>query len=239
MGAGTHTIEQQLVATEFGVPLDRVRVTIGDTDTAPFDEGPRASRVTYTEGSAVLKASAQLKERLAERGARLPITITVQHDAPQPHDQMYFCAQIAEVEVDTDTGRVKVARLITAHDVGTIINPVTHQGQIEGGVATGLGLAMTEELISEEGRITNPNLGEYKLPTGADMPVLETVLVASPGGTGPYDSKAIGELANNAPPAAIANAIAGATGARLFELPLTADRVYRALRAANQGQDHP
>jgi putative selenate reductase molybdopterin-binding subunit len=83
----------------------------------------------------------------------------------------------------------------------------------------------------EDGRITTANLGEYKLPSMADMPPLETLLVASAGGTGPYEAKAIGEFANNSPPAAIANAVAAAVGARLFALPLTAERVYRALPA--------
>ncbi len=135
--------------------------------------------------------------------------------------------------VDPETGQVRVDRLVTAHDVGTIINPMLHQGQIDGGVATGLGLALTEELVMEDGRITTANLGEYKLPSAADMPPLETVLVASGGGTGPYEAKAIGEFANNSPPAAIANAVADAVGVRLFELPITAERVYRALRAAH------
>jgi CO/xanthine dehydrogenase Mo-binding subunit len=142
---------------------------------------------------------------------------------------MYFCAQVAEVEVDRETGQVRLHRLVTAHDVGTIINGVTHQGQINGGVVTGIGLAVTEELISDEGHITNPHLGDYKLPTVQDIPPLETILVPSAGGTGPYEAKAIGELSNNPPPAAIANAVADAIGARLYELPITADKVYRAL----------
>jgi CO/xanthine dehydrogenase Mo-binding subunit len=184
--------------------------------------------VTYTEGLAVLRACAQLREAIADR-AVLPLTVTVEHDAPQPEDVMYFSAQVAEVEVDQETGQVRVLRLVTAHDVGTIINPITHQGQIDGGVVTGLGLAMMEELVAEEGRIINGNLGEYKLPTVADLPPLETVLIHTSGGTGPYEAKAIGELANNATPAAIANAVADATGGRLFELPITAQRVYTAL----------
>jgi CO/xanthine dehydrogenase Mo-binding subunit len=231
VGTGTHTIVQQIVAAEMGVPVDRVRVAVGDTDTAPFDEGPRASRVTYTEGQAVLKACAALREKLADPSAHRPLTVTVAHDAPQPGDVMYFCAQVAEVEVDQETGQVTVHRVVTAHDVGTIINPVTHQGQINGGFITGYGLAVTEELISAEGRIINGHLGDYKLPTPVDVPPLETVLVPSSGGAGPYEAKAIGELANNAPPAAIANAVADAAGARLFALPVTAERVYAALRS--------
>jgi CO/xanthine dehydrogenase Mo-binding subunit len=264
MGAGTHTIEQQLVASELGLPLERVRVVIGDTDSAPYDDGPRASRVTYTEGQAVVQACDQLRARLTESAARLldsredqvvyrdgtftaegrrvsfadavsqandghPLTVTVELNLPQREDVMYYCAQVAEVEVDPGSGQVRVDRLVTAHDVGTIINPVTHQGQIDGGAITGIGLALTEELMLEDGRIVNGNLGEYKLPTTADIPVLETVLVESPGGTGPHEAKAIGEMANNGPPAAIANAVADAVGARVYELPITSERVYAAL----------
>jgi CO/xanthine dehydrogenase Mo-binding subunit len=119
--------------------------------------------------------------------------------------------------------------VITAHEVGTVINPLTHQGQIDGGFVTGLGLAVTEELVSEGGQILNGHFGEYKLPTIADIPPLETVLVPTSGGAGPYQAKAIGEWANNATAAAIANAVADAVGCQLFELPITAERVCAAL----------
>jgi CO/xanthine dehydrogenase Mo-binding subunit len=228
VGTGTHTIAQQIVATEMDVPLSCVRVRQGDTDSTPFDEGPRASRVTYTEGHAVMQACAQMRQAIQD-GASLPLTITVEHDAPQPEDVMYFSAQVAEVEVDRETGQVTVIKVVTAHDVGTVINPLAHQGQIEGGFVTGFGLAVTEELLSEDGQILNGHLGEYKLPTIADIPPLETVLVPTGGGEGPYQAKAIGELANNATAAAIANAVADAVGCRLFELPVTAERVYAAL----------
>ena len=94
---------------------------------------------------------------------------------------------------------------------------------------TGFGLAVTEELVCEDGQILNGHLGEYKLPTISDIPPLETVLVHTSGGEGPYQAKAIGELANNATAAAIANAVADAVGCQLFELPITAERVYAAL----------
>jgi len=228
VGTGTHTIEQQMVANEMGVPLSQVRVSQGDTDSTPFDEGPRASRVTYTEGQAVMKACEQMRQAIQD-GANLPLTITVEHDAPQPEDVMYFSAQVAEVEVDRETGQVKVIRVVTAHDVGTIINPLAHQGQIDGGFVTGFGLAVTEELVTEDGQVLNGSLGDYKLPTMSDIPPLETVLVHTGGGEGPYQAKAIGELANNATAAAIANAVADAVGVHLFELPITAERVYAAL----------
>ncbi len=231
VGTGTHTIEQQMVATEMDVPLSQVQVRQGDTDSTPFDEGPRASRVTYTEGQAVMQACEQMK-RAIEDGANLPLTIRVEHDAPQPEDVMYFSAQVAEVEVDRETGQVTVLRVVTAHDVGTVINPLAHQGQIEGGFVTGLGLAVTEELVCDDGQVLNGNLGEYKLPTMPDIPALETLLVPTRGGEGPYQAKSIGELANNATAAAIANAVADAVGCQVFELPITAERVYAALHQA-------
>ncbi len=231
IGTGTHTIEQQMVASEMGVSLDQVRVRVGDTDSVPYDEGPRASRVTYTEGQAIMKACDQVKRAIAD-GAALPLTVTVEHTAEEREDITYFGAQVAEVQVDTETGQVKVLRLVTAHDVGTIINPLAHQGQIDGGVITGFGLGVTEEFVTDGGQVVNGNMGDYKLPTMADIPPLETVLIQSAGGTGPYEAKAIGELANNATAAAIANAVADAVGCRLFELPVTADRVYKALRNA-------
>ena len=133
VGTGTHTIVQQIVATEMDVPLSWVRVRQGDTDSTPFDEGPRASRVTYTEGHAVMQACAQMRQAIQD-GATLPLTMTVAHEAPQPADVMYFSAQVVEVDVDRETGQVKVLNVVTAHDVGTVINPLTHQGQIDGGL---------------------------------------------------------------------------------------------------------
>ena len=171
VGTGTHTIVQQIVATEMDVPLSWVRVRQGDTDSTPFDEGPRASRVTYTEGHAVMQACARMRQAIQD-GATLPLTMTVEHEAPQPADVMYFSAQVAEVDVDRETGQVKVLNVVTAHEVGTVINPLTHQGQIDGGFVTGLGLAVTEELVSEGGQILNGHFGEYKLPTIADIPPL-------------------------------------------------------------------
>ena len=158
-----------------------------------------------------------------------PLSITVQENLPQPADVTYFCAQVADVETNPETGEIVVHRFVTAHDVGTIINPTMHQGQIEGGVVMGLGQAFMEELVMENGRVMNANAGDYKLPTIADIPKLKTVLVRSGGALAPYNAKAIGELSNNSPPAAVANAIANGTGVRLFELPITAERIYHAL----------
>jgi len=160
-----------------------------------------------------------------------PLRAYVYEDYRYPEDVSYICAQIAEVEVDPETGAVKLHRVVTAHDVGTIINPLTHQGQIDGATMMGVGQGLMEEIVIDQGKVTNSNLGDYKLPSIADLFELKTVLVPSGGGVGPHNAKPIGEFANNAPPAAIANAIADAVGVRLFELPVKADRIYQALKA--------
>ena len=141
-----------------------------------------------------------------------------------------FCAQIAEVEVDLETGRVKLRRFTTAHDVGTIINPLTHQGQIEGGMAMGMGQALIELLETDDGAVTTPNLGDYKLPNIADVPELITVLLEAPAGPAPYEGKSIGETSNCPVAAAVANAVFDATGIRIAELPITSEKVYNALQ---------
>ena len=172
----------------------------------------------------------QLTLRRVVAQATEHLQVTVYEDYPYPEDISYICAQVAEVEVDPETGSVQVRRVVSAHDVGTIINPIAHQGQIDGATIMGMGQGVMEELVMDEGKVTNNNLGDYKMPTIRDIPELKTVLVKSTGGVGPLDSKPIGEFANNGPPAAIANAVADAVGVRLFELPVKAEKIYQALK---------
>ena len=141
-----------------------------------------------------------------------------------------FTAQIAEVSVDPDTGKVTLLRFTSAHDVGTIVNPIGHQGQINGGVVQGMGHGMMEEVPVEDGRASVTNFADYKLPTLLDVPELQTVLVESTVGVGPYQVKGIGELANVPVAAAIANAVEDAAGVRIRDLPITAEKVLRELR---------
>ena len=158
-------------------------------------------------------------------------TLVAEHElASEPPDMTSFCAQAAEVEVDPETGQVTVKRLVSAHDVGAILNPLMHQGQVEGGVIQGLGYALMEELQTEEGHISTVSFGDYKIPTIADIPELVTVLVEGNNGPAPYRSKGIGESANIPVAGAIANAVADAIGAPVPSLPLTAEKVLRAMR---------
>ena len=141
-----------------------------------------------------------------------------------------ICVQMAEVEVDAETGQVSLKRMVTAQDVGAIINSLGHQGQIDGSIVQGVGYALMEELVLDEGRITTPNFNDYKMPTIRDVPELTTVNVPDPG-MGPFAAKSIGEIPYIPTAGAIANAVADAIGAPMFELPLTAERVLAALRS--------
>ncbi|MGZ9220185.1 MAG: molybdopterin cofactor-binding domain-containing protein, partial [Candidatus Binatia bacterium] len=141
-------------------------------------------------------------------------------------------AQIAEVHVDPETGQVTLRNMISAHTTGKVINPLMHQGQVEGGVVFGLGYALTEEVLFDDGgKITTSNLGEFKIPNITDIPPLKTHVAESvPAGPGPYNSLAIGEVANTPTAAAVANAVADACGVRITDLPVTSEKVYQALK---------
>ena len=143
-----------------------------------------------------------------------------------------FTAQVAEVSVDPATGQVTLLRFTTAHDVGRVLNPLGHQGQIEGGVVQGIGYALMEEVRVEEGQVATAHFGDYKIPTIQDIPELRTVLLESESGMGPYKTKGIGENPSVPVAAAIANAVEDAVGVRIYDLPITAERVYKALHSS-------
>jgi putative selenate reductase molybdopterin-binding subunit len=159
-------------------------------------------------------------------------------DSPPP-----FCVTFAEVEVDTQTGQVRVLHLATAVDPGVAINPMQAEGQVEGAVAQGLGYALTEELLLDEaGRPRNANLLDYKIFSAKDMPKLTTILVNTDEPLGPYGAKSISEVPINGPAPAIANAIFHATGVRIRKLPIRPEDVLRALlephREPPQHEEH-
>jgi CO/xanthine dehydrogenase Mo-binding subunit len=140
-------------------------------------------------------------------------------------------AQVAEVEVDEETGEVSLKKLTTAHNTGTILNPLTHQGQIDGGVVMGMGYGLIENLgVDESGKALATNLGEYKIPSIKDIPELKTTILQSDFGSGPYNSMSIGETSLIPTAAAIANAVEDAVGVRITSLPITAEKVLNALK---------
>ncbi len=140
-------------------------------------------------------------------------------------------AQAAEVEVDVETGDVRVTKLVGAHDVGKAINPISCVAQIEGALATGLGYALSEELQYDGGECVNPTLADYKIPTALDCPPYDSRVIEVPHDEGPYGAKGLGEPGLAPTAAAIANAVYDACGVRIRDLPLTSEKVYAALQA--------
>jgi CO/xanthine dehydrogenase Mo-binding subunit len=140
-------------------------------------------------------------------------------------------AHVAEVSVDRATGTVRVERYAAFHDVGTVIDPATARAQVEGGVVMGLGAALTEEAIwADDGRLTNAGLLDYRIPTMGEVPPIEVTFIEGFAGAGPFGAKGLGEPPIVPVPATIAAAVRAATGAHLLELPLSAERVARALK---------
>jgi CO/xanthine dehydrogenase Mo-binding subunit len=187
-------------------------------------------RIVFRQGRVFVEDDPESGISLPALAARAVATLghpivgemTTTAEAP---DVTAYCAQVVEVEVDPETGQIVVQRIVTAHDVGTIINPLDHQGQIDGAVIQGLGYARMEGLQSADGLISTLSLGEVKIPTMQDIPALVTVLVESPGGEGPYQGKAIGENPISPVAPAIANAVYDAVGVRIQDLPITAEKV--------------
>jgi CO/xanthine dehydrogenase Mo-binding subunit len=174
----------------------------------PFAE--LAGRLAQLEGGSI----SEMVDRHAERGGSTG----------------YAC-QAFEVSVDRDTGQLTVERMVAVHDVGYSINPRGLTGQIEGGLMQGLGQAMMEDLRVEDGRVQAVNFGDYKIPSLPDIPPLTIELIEKGDGPAPFGGKGVGEITAVPTAAALANAVEAAVGVRITELPVTAEKIYRALHA--------
>jgi CO/xanthine dehydrogenase Mo-binding subunit len=163
-----------------------------------------------------------------------PATVALDPETGQgkPFATYVYATQIAEVDVDDETGEVEVIRIAASHDCGTPINPMLVEGQVEGGISMGVGFALQEEMLFDsQGRLINPNLTNYIMPTSLDMPKVEVDIVDSFDPTGPFGAKGVGEPTCVATAAAIMNAIHDAVGVRITSLPATAEKVHAALKA--------
>jgi len=273
IGQGSNTVMAQIAADALGLPVESLRIVMGDTGLTADAGKTSASRQTFISGKAAELAGLDLRRqvlRLANAGedARLALkdgrllvhdgvavrTIdlafmaqdhrgdvlcgTGTFDPPtgkldangqgNPYATYGFAAQIAEVEVDLDLGTVKVLRMAAAHDVGRAVNPTLVEGQIHGGIAQGLGLALMEEYLP--GR--TENLHDYLIPTFGDMPEITSILVEDPEPLGPYGAKGVGEHSLIATAPAIFGGIEQATGVRPTQAPATPHRVLALLRAS-------
>ena len=284
MGSGQITTLCQIAAEELGLRADQVRMTYADTETVPFDAPSHASRVTYSSGTAVKAAAANVKKRVLEvaaimldestdqlevrdghvhskgSGRRLSIAEVVQR-AESPFVQMTAegpkpttiaekgtiiglsslappsnpspsTVEFVEVEVDTETGQVKVLRVVFAHDIGKVINPAGAEGQVEGGFQQGMGYALMENILfdQETGACLTSDFLDYKMPTAVEMQFpIESIFIESDEPTGPFGAKSLSEPCVTVPAPAIANAIYNAVGVRIRELPITPEKILAAL----------
>jgi CO/xanthine dehydrogenase Mo-binding subunit len=183
----------------------------------------RGTEVTHQETG----QSHPWSELLQRRGEPVVGRGSVHDMNPSPVTS--FTAQVAEVSVDPETGEVQLLRFTTAHDVGRVLNPTDHQGQIEGAVVQSIGYGLSEELGVDDGKVTTVHFGDYKIPNMKDIPELKTVVMESESGPGPYNARGIGENPLGPVAPAIANAVEDAVGVRIRDLPITAEKVYRAL----------
>src|SRR5437773_2354926 len=268
--AGTNIEPAQIAATAYGVDIDKVKITTGDTDVAPMTGLSAGSKTTYTVGVAVMQAAQNARNQTLEIAAKeleasvhdleiddgkvvvrgvpnkgvtlaqigkkgnlymskVEPVLGVSHPAFSVQAPA-FCAQLAKIEIDPDTGELTLHDFVVVQDVGKAINPLQIEGQMQGGAVQSLGMALTEALMyDEKGRLTNPSLLDYRKLTSADLPNIETIIVEKPAPHGPFGARGVGEPPIVPAPAAIANAVEDATGVRLTELPLSPERIALAI----------
>ncbi len=244
VGQGTHTVMAQMAAHALGVSTNKVELRTSDSAHQENSGSVSASRMTFMAGNAIKGAAeaALEKWRAEERPAIAEFKYLAPRTTPFDHETGYstpnfayaYVAQAAEVEVDTQTGHVRVIRIVSADDVGKAINPDLVVGQIEGAVVQAHGYALLEEYKTKDGRVLTDQLSTYLIPTILDIPEsVESVLVEIPDPNGPWGARGLGELPLLPVAPVIASAIHDATGVWINEFPFTPERVLRALGKIN------
>jgi CO/xanthine dehydrogenase Mo-binding subunit len=210
------------VAADHGEPAEALRFSGGDV------AGP-GLRVPVPEALALCRMRNVPTEALSTFFAPKGVPVTTRLRSDRVFPDFTFGTHLCDVEVDLDTGQVTVLRYIAAHDVGRAINPLSVEGQISGAVAQGLGMALLEEVVLDEGTNLTAGFFQYLVPTATDVPDIEVIVLESGEGMGPFGARGIGEPPIGPPLAAVANAIRDAVGARPTTLPITPERVLACL----------
>ncbi len=269
---GTRVAQALMVAEELAIPVERVRSSVGDTDSSGFTDVTGGSRVCYATGMAVIRAAEDARDQLKARAAKMwnvaPDAVTWQDGRaiPPPGTEkaepltvaeiaakmthtggpivgrasLYapmagpaFGAHICDLEVDPETGQSRVVRYTAFQDVGKAVHPSFVEGQMQGGVAQGVGWALNEEYIyNSDGVMENAGFLDYRMPVASDLPMIETVMIEVANPLHPYGVRGVGEVPIVPPLAAVANAMRDATGVRFTELPLSPPRVLAAIESA-------
>ena len=240
VGQGTHTVMLQMAAEAVGVPYEKVRIIASDSAIMENSGSVSASRMTFMSGNAIRGAAeaaltkwkAEERPAIAEYKYLAPRTNQFDKETgySTPNFAYAFVAQAAEVEVDTETGHVRVLRIVSADDIGKPINPALVEGQVEGAVVQAQGYSLMEDYRTRDGLVLTDQLSTYLIPTIWDIPEkVETVFVEVPDPNGPWGARGVGELPFLTVAPAIAAAIHDATGVWIDEFPFTPERVLRAL----------
>ena len=240
VGQGNHTVMTQMAAEAVGVPFEKVKLIASDTAVTGTSGSVSASRMTFMSGNAIRGAAkialekweAEERPAIAEYKYLAPRTTNFEPETgySTPNFAYAWVAQAAEVEVDTETGHVRVVRFVSADDVGQAINPALVQGQVEGAVVQAQGYAIQEDYKMKDGYVLSDQLSTYLIPTILDIPEkVETVIVEVRDPNGPWGARGLGELPYLPVAPAIAAAIHDATGVWINEFPFTPERVLRAL----------
>lgn len=224
-GAGGQTVVREMIRNGLNIDSDKIEVRQVSTSLLPTDAGVGGSRVSLGVTVAVANAIKAWKEMPPEQDM-VEITTEAGSDGPSGA----YSAQLARVAVDPATGQLRVLEIISAVDVAEIVNPKAHQMQIDGGTVMGFGFGVMEDLLEDGGQPWALTMGEFKIPNVADVPKLTTALLKGGKGVGPNNIKAVGELTNCPTGAAIANAVADATGVRIRRLPIKAEAIYWGLK---------
>lgn len=243
VGQGAHTVMAQIAAEVVGVLVDQVELIVSDTSQTENSGSVSASRMTFMAGNSV-KGAAELALAMWRNEEDRPCIAHYEYvpRATTPYDKQTgesdpnitygYCAQAAEVEVDTDTGQVRVLRVISVNDVGRAINPQQVEGQIEGAIAQAVGWATHEDFASQDGRVLTDQLSTYLIPTVLDVAEVTPVILEIPDPQGPLGARGMAEIPFIPTAPAIVAAVHAATDIWFDEIPLTPERVWRRLSRA-------
>jgi len=244
-GQGAHTVLAQMAAEALELPIEKIKLVVSDTAYTANSGSASASRMTFMAGNSILGAAevALKKWRDEERPAigtyqyRPPKTTPYdpQTGKSEPNFAYGYVAEAAEVEVDIETGHVRLLRVWCADDVGTAVNPQLVQGQIEGAVVQAQGYAILENFVQQDGKVLTPYLSTYLIPTVLDVPQqVVSLIMEYPDPIGPFGARGMGEMPYLPMAPAVIAAVRDATGVWFDDFPLTPDRVLRELRKARK-----
>lgn len=239
-GQGAHTVFAQVAAETLGLPMTKIELAVSDTAITGNSGSASASRMTFMAGNAI-KGACELALEKWENEER-PAIATFQYRPPkttpldpqtgksEPNFAYGYVAQAVEVEVDTETGHVRLLNVLCADDVGKAVNPQQVQGQIEGAVVQAAGYAVLENFIQKDGRVLTDKLSTYLIPTVLDIPEnVESIILEYPDPIGPYGARGMGEMPYLPLVPAITAALHEATGVWFDDFPLTPERVLKGL----------